>query len=166
MDYDEDAGGAGKPGLVGGVGKYFTATIPDTAQPIDTAAIAKSDSVAGGSKNLYRSNDPILLKLNTAGPQWDIYSGSHLLDGTPTTAEHAIIGRHNGNTSSVRVDGSEVAAGASGTTKTSGTTLGLGAHPGDGAEPWIGYMRFFAFSLGVQWSAADLAALEAFLGSH
>jgi hypothetical protein len=119
-------GAGGQPALrFDGVDDWMAFTIGSAlSQPFTVCVVLQFSVSNGASQILHLGNSELLIE----GTAWEAYASSLLSGGTPTTAVAVVTATFNGASSTIHVNGTQVAAGAVGGGTATGT-FNLGRHP-------------------------------------
>lgn len=150
----DDADGSGNPGSDFD-GTNYTATLTASmSQPFLLAAIVRFDAAG----DYVFGGDVVGEFVGRGASDWEAAFGSTLADGTPDGNEHRLIAYINGVSSSIYIDGVEVASGDVGAGGVSQIVLGA---KGDGSAVLDGRVRHVVIAEGD--NADKIADLDTYL---
>lgn len=133
----------------------------DISSPFSMAAVATPDFVSGTKHVL----DGGFMRMSDAAKAWRFGGSSTYLQTAAEAAQgdvpYIVTGLMNGTTSSLRVNGTEAAAGALLEAQTM-RSITIGANQAELANYWIGW-QYEIIVCDALWDADDLAAVESYL---
>ena len=142
---------------------WLTSAVITQAQPVTVFAHARYSNVDTSNHQIQGNEGAGVPVLYTDSGVWKMYAGTPLSSVTTDDASwHYFTAVYNGASSSLRLDGSQIASGDAGSSGWSGQSWHIGEQGSGGGAPWDGDIAEVLVYNSVL-STTDRAAVESYL---